>query len=317
MNPRRLERTDEDVPRKLPNVEREARRAALARRLTGLRLVGELDVSHALTDLATTIYDNDVLQYIPLAKCTKRDQEVLGTKKAADWKDYVADTTSTRKLGLAWQRRALAMDIAGMCPYEVQMTVIDRFMELLDNDIDGISVTVAQTIKADEMLFVETAKLCRAGIKCSPGVSPIGDCLLQVFETQRIQLLLTPRDAPQRQRQKPTASVPKVEQPNPAQPGNPKKRRGNHQQPNGTKQEHLATVPTKGKGKGKSPNMPQAMIGTCTPKYNGVNLCFGYNLKTCPHNVEPGTSCPRGLHACAKLRNGTACGGEHAFSDCR
>ena len=317
MNLRRLERTDEDVPRKLPNVEREARRAALARRLTGLRLVGELDVSHALTDLATTIYDNDVLQYIPLSKCTKRDQEVLGTKKSADWKDYVADTSSSRKLGLAWQRRALAMDIAGMCPYEVQMQVVDRFMELLDNDMDGISVSVAQTIRADEMLFVEMAKLCRAGIKCSPGVSPVGDCMLQVFESTRIQLVLTPRDAQQRQKPKPSAPGPKVEQPPPLLPGNAKRRRGNQQQPNGAKAEHLAVVPLKGKGKGKSPSMPQAMIGTCTPKFNGVNLCFGYNMKTCPHNVEPGASCQRGLHACARLKNGTACGGEHAFSDCR
>ena len=80
----------------MPNLEREARRAALAARLPGLRLVGEMDVSHALVDLCSTMRDDDVVRYVPLNKCTKRDQEVLGIKKAADFKDYVADLSTTR-----------------------------------------------------------------------------------------------------------------------------------------------------------------------------------------------------------------------------
>ena len=90
-----------------------------------------------------------------------------------------------------------------------------------------------------------------------------------------------------------------------------------NKQTNAAKQENLNNKGT-GKGSGKAPTMPQAMLGTCAPKTEaGVNICFGFNLKTCPHRVAVGTSCPRELHACAKLKNGFACEGEHAFTDCR
>ena len=223
-----MERTDDDQPRKLPNVEREARRSALAGRLPGLRLVGELDVSHALVDLVTTMRDDDVFRHVHLTKCTKRDQEVLGIKKASEFKDYVADLGSTRKFGLAFQRRALAFDMADVCPYETQMIVIDRYMELVD---DG-RATMEQIMRADEMLSIELAKVCRTGIKGRHGVSHVGDNIERVFEMQRIQLMLVPM-----QRQPAGPVRPKIQDgpAKPDQPGpNPRKRPRNNRLPNNT-----------------------------------------------------------------------------------
>jgi hypothetical protein len=313
MNLRRLERTDDDQPRKLPNIEREARRKALAARLPGLRLVGELDPSHAIVDLVTTMRDNDIYHHVPLNKCTKRDQEVLGKKKSSEFKDYFADLGSTRKFGLAFQRRALAFDIADLCPYETSMTIADRYMELIDEE----SVTMEQVQRADETLSVEIAKHCREGIKGRTGVCPIGDVIEKIFESSRIQLTLMPT---QRQQANPGAGggrpkpAPKeLAQPNP----NPRKRQRNNRPRNDEKVLPKATTSGKGDGKTREHAMPQAMLGTCGSKTTDEqNICFGFNLKTCPHKVQPGTRCPRGLHVCAKLKQGKACGGPHAFTDC-
>ena len=82
----------------------------------------------------------------------------------------------------------------------------------------------------------------------------------------------------------------------------------------------------KGKGAGKDGkrtfSMPAAMMaGGCTPFRTGAGgatepLCFGFNLGTCDSGVAPGEKCRRGLHLCAKLVNGAACAGKHAFSAC-
>ena len=312
----------------MPKLERESRRRALAARLPGLRLVGELDVSHAIVDLCSTIWDDDVVRYVPLNRCTKRDQEVLGVKKAQDFKDYVADTSTTRKFGLALQRRCLAFDIAQLCGYEEQMTVVDRYMELLDGDATaGIgTVSMAQIIRADEALFVELARVCRDGVKGAPGApSPIGSNIERIFESQRIQLLLVPSTRArelglQTERPQPRNTPPPLGPEGPlAGKGRRANRRNNRNDPAAPKPkvEPAAADTGKGKGKGKSPSMPAAMLNTCTSKTSGgQSLCFGFNLKSCPHNVRAGERCQRGLHGCAKLKNGVACGGPHAYTDC-
>ena len=147
------------MPRKMPRIEREARRQKMDARLVGLKLEGELDVSHALFDLVMQVKDDDALAYVPLIRCTKRDQEVLGKKKAIDFKDYEADVATIHKLYKAFQRRALAFEMAELCLYETQMLVIDRYMEIMDmQPIDNHDrVTIGQILDADEATFVEMA----------------------------------------------------------------------------------------------------------------------------------------------------------------
>jgi hypothetical protein len=208
--------------------------------------------------------------------------------------------------------------------------VIDRYMELLDGDVTaGIgSVSMAQIIRADEALFVELGRTCRAGVKGSPGVSPIGDNIGKIFESQRIQLLLVPSSQKrelnlQTERPQPQPRIYPADLPGPGE-GKRRRGRGNNRGdgapgPQKPKVEPAATVGVKGKGKGKAPALPAAMLGTCTNKTgDGQNICFGFNMKSCSHagHVQPGARCPRGLHACARLKSGVACGGTHAFSDC-
>ena len=77
----RLEKRDDDPPRKLPAIEREDRKERLQKNLGfGLKLSGENEPSHALVDLAVEMVETDALKRVPFEKCTSRDQELRGEK---------------------------------------------------------------------------------------------------------------------------------------------------------------------------------------------------------------------------------------------
>ena len=82
----RVERRSDDAPRLLAPLEREARREEQRKRLVGLTLTGELEISDALMDLVVQISETNRLRYIGWELCTKRDLEVLGVKLDPVWK---------------------------------------------------------------------------------------------------------------------------------------------------------------------------------------------------------------------------------------
>ena len=262
--------------------------------------------------------DDDAFRHVPLSRCTKRDQEVLGKKKAESFQDYEADITTHHKLEKAFQRRALAFEMVEICTYEAQMAVVDRFMELLDEaPLDAHDrVAVKQILAADEAISLELAKRCRTGIKCAPsGKMPLAENFLAVFETQSVQLRLVPHRRTGGQQDKQgdaggnASKAPKGGGKGQAKgqgkttgaPPTPPPKRGGKKA--GAKRAGGATLP------------PQ-MVGTCTAKTKqDVPLCFGYNTNRC-NAVQAGQRCQRGLHGCAKLVNGEACGKAHPYSEC-
>ena len=77
----RVESTDSDVPRRLANAERSARFERQKTALVGMTLVGELEPSYGLIDLAVSVYEANVWTHIAWDTCTKRDQELQGVRK--------------------------------------------------------------------------------------------------------------------------------------------------------------------------------------------------------------------------------------------
>ena len=61
---RKTEPRQEDVVDKLPPAETESRRKALAERLGGLTLEGELDPSHRWLDLAHALFEENVVRFL-------------------------------------------------------------------------------------------------------------------------------------------------------------------------------------------------------------------------------------------------------------
>jgi hypothetical protein len=345
----RLERTDDDPPVKLPNAERESRRKALVSRLDGLTgLDDDLDISHALQDRVVQIWTDNQLRYIPLSACTTRSQETLGTKKAADYKDYVADLGGERKIYRALQRRSLALEFAGLVKYEVSMKVIDEYFRLFDLPPPSSaydSVSLEQIYLADQELWVEIARLARAGIRMDDGgVKPVEMHMPTVFASQRVQLHLTPLQ--RTHRLPPAASPPGVTakvEPKPPGTGKSAQKRLKRSLALAESEKRARTdrdsaaarianafaapkdEPGRGKGAGKADgkrvaNLPPTMRAACVGKIDRdgrmTSICFGCNLEGCP-KAKWGASCDKGFHGCAKMKsNGAACGGAHKFSDC-
>ena len=67
--------------RKIPLAEKKQRREDQLARLSGVAMVGELDPSHALLDLANQMLETGSIVWLAPSKCSKRDDEVqMGLK---------------------------------------------------------------------------------------------------------------------------------------------------------------------------------------------------------------------------------------------
>ena len=68
--------------KRVPPAERDARMLNLKQRLNGVLIEGHSEPSHMLLDLATQLYDQNVLRYIPLEKCFSRLTELTFSNKS-------------------------------------------------------------------------------------------------------------------------------------------------------------------------------------------------------------------------------------------
>ena len=73
----KVDRRDEDAPRRLAQAERASRHEEQKGRLTGLDLSGELEPSNALIDAVYQLHEDNALKYVRWEVCTKRDQEMM------------------------------------------------------------------------------------------------------------------------------------------------------------------------------------------------------------------------------------------------
>eukprot|EP00435_Cladocopium_sp_Y103_P071872 s116_g38.t1 len=83
--------------RRVPAAERDARLVNLRRRLAGVLIEGHSEPSHALLDLATQLYDQNALRFIPLEKCYSRCSisQLIAADKAA-WSTLIEKNVKPR-----------------------------------------------------------------------------------------------------------------------------------------------------------------------------------------------------------------------------
>ena len=143
--------------------------------------------------------------------------------------------------------------------------------------------TMKQLEQADRKLFVVLGENTREGIKATANGRPIDAIFEKCMQSSEVLSLLQPRPV--------AAGKPEREAPKPSAE-RPLKRPRFDSNVKGT---------NKGKGKGSNnARVPHELlalgeVSAATPK--GVRLCFGYNLKRCPHPVDK-QKCGRGLHCC-------------------
>ena len=82
----KVERTDVDAPRKVPNAEREARKDALRKKLAlTVQLDGDLEPANCLIDRVIQMIEEGVLEYIAWEDSPKRDQELAVAPSRKRW----------------------------------------------------------------------------------------------------------------------------------------------------------------------------------------------------------------------------------------
>ena len=350
---RRIESSNDDAPRKVPNLEREERREKLAARLIGVDMDSEeLNCSNALIDLAIAIYDADCLTYVGPEKCTKKDLELRGVNRDPVFvpdaagvmrmksvrEDPCAPLESQFALQFAFRRRALAFEMGDLLKFELHELLIAKLVSSIMRDpLPGYArVSVEQALRADVVAFRVMARLTRRGVKRDAhNARPLDAALPLALKDDEFLQALAPLQSKSggggsgdngKRRTEGEASE------RPAKRSRAERRRESiskaanelasrsAQKGGGAKGAGSGKAGSKGGGKaaGSEARLPRELIGkAASTTQDGKRLCFSFNLRGCP-DAAAGGQCAKGMHLCMKLSPGNtwACGGSHTFPNC-
>ena len=294
--------TDDSGPRRLAPPERAARYEKQKAKLIGVALEGELEISNSLLDEVMGMLEDDQLHYVPLERCTKRDQEFGGVKRDHTLKASpstgeikmagrdvgpTADLASDLKIRFALQRRSLAFDQSGLVEYEV----FERWNSLMVSHTMGAklegftAVDINQVLRADAKLFQLMGRKTRSGIRGTGATRPVEQALLMCMQDPEVLFLLMPLPS------KGNAPAPRAPVALLKSEPRPKKsaRKGSKSDSKGS-----------GKGKGESgASLFAEFVGMATKDESGVNICLMFNKAGGCKYAKPGAKCGRGRHVCA------------------
>ena len=303
----RLERKEDDGPRKLLMPERVERLERAKKSLIGITIDTQLEPAHRLVDLAVQQAEDATLRYIQLKDCLSRESELMhsksepsiefqpdGTMKLSKKQmEIKAETSGDLKVKMAMQRRALAYHIAGICSYQTLDALIQRMFSLMTKEpVKGFrAITLQQVINADREMWMLAAQEARGKNLLDPS-KPLDSVLELSFKSPETSYHLLPLpqtggkgDNAPSQREGPRGDPPLKRQfKGSGQPG-----------------------PKRAKGKGKGIDLP---AGCVSETGSGQRICFQYNWMRCNHQDKD--RCVRGLHVCWTKN----CGGKHPHGDC-
>eukprot|EP00435_Cladocopium_sp_Y103_P014134 s357_g3.t1 len=283
--------------RKLATAERVARQKAQQTRFGGLVFNPNTIPSNHLVDLFVEMVESGVLSYVKAEHCCSRAQEVeavksdptvstdasgllkLGTKQV----DPSCEANTELKLRAAWQRRNLAMDLAGLATFDVvEQWVQFLFQQLLKDQPRGFAkISLQQILDCDKQLFILASHETMGKLSNAPDEDkPLDTIIEKLRDSNKVLQYLTPLPAarhhepPQQPANRPT-KVQKVEK------------------------------GTKGNGKGaqsgnQAPSKVQLPEGCVSHDAENKPLCFAYQNGKCRFKGAPGKRCARGFHKCYK-----------------
>ena len=295
----RIERKDDDAPKRVPMAERSERLAQLRAELSGVTIDVQLEPAHRLLDTVMQQIEDNCISFIPLKDCLSQESELLshkhettidfshdGTMRLSKrQREIKADISGDLKVKMAMQRRALAYHMAGACSYGVLDGIIARMFSLLTKEpVAGFrAVSLQQLILAEREMWMMAAQETRGQLISATG-KPLEQALVKLQDAQEVKYHLLP--LPQM-----TSNPKHDDEPDPKRV---KKGKGKHKN-------------DKGKGKGNGLQLPNGCVPS-TP--SNQRICFQYNRKRCNHQDK--NKCPRGPHVC--WRQG--CHQNHPGEDC-
>ena len=300
------------MTKRLPAAEKQSRLESQIKRLAGLRISGELAPSHQLLDVANSMVESGVIQWISPSKCSKRDDEIQANiKPAASTLQIeqatlkvaqipvatVADVGSELKLQWALQRRGIAMDQCRLLDWSLHEDWVQWLLQSLTKSVPSgfASIKLEQLIWTDQELGTVVAQQQLQSLKPVADVPALNNSFLKLTTDPRITMFLLPLPTMQ---QKAPPAAPKAPPSNRTTPapkatGNPNKRRKMTRAEKNCPEE-LKKYNLKLEGKG--------------------NICWSFNMGSGCSNSTSGTpaKCMRGFHVCAHCHKPG-----HSVSTCR
>ena len=301
----RLERRDDQAPRKMCLPER-VQRLKLARdELTGITIDAAFEPSHRLTDICLQQCEDQSISYIELHDCTSREWEISNRKRDSAIEFQVDGTlrmtkkeqrvhhepTGEHKIRTAMLRRALAYHLVGAASYQVLERAITKLFSYLSREpVRGFrAVSLQQIVFAEKQMWIEASLATVGKVLDTAAPKPLNEAIIAAMDSPEVKqflmfLPLAPETAT-------SGSSAKREAPK-ADSGPAAKR------PKGK---------GKGGGKNKGPAIPAGCVAVLS---NGDRVCFAYQRCRCVKQKE--AECQKGKHLC--WREG--CHGRHPGSEC-
>ena len=206
----RLERKDDEAPRKLLMPERVERLERAKKTLTGITIDSQLEPAHRLVDAAVQQAEDATVRYIPLKDCLSRESELMhsksepaieflpdGTMKLGKKQQEIhAETSGDLRVKMAMQRRALAYHIAGICNYQALDALVQRMFSLMTKEpVKGFrAVSLQQIINADREMWMQAAQSARGKSLLDP-TRPLDEILEKAFHAPETSYHLLPLPA--------------------------------------------------------------------------------------------------------------------------
>ena len=203
----RLERKDDDGPRKLLMPERVERLERARKALVGVTIDTQLEPAHRLVDAAVQQAEDSTVRYIPLKDCLSRESELLhsktepsiefqndGTMKLSKKQQEIrAETSGDLKVRMAMQRHSLAYHIAGICSFQTLDALIQRMFALMTKEpVKGFrAVSLQQVINADREMWLITAQEARGKVLTDPS-KPLDAIIEAAFKAPETSYHLLP-----------------------------------------------------------------------------------------------------------------------------
>ena len=298
------------MSKRLPAAEKQSRLESQMKRLSGLRIVGEMAPSHQLLDLANSMVESGIITWISPSKCSKRDDEIQANIKPSSSTlqieqatlkvaqvpvTTVADVGSELKLQWAMQRRGIALDQCRLLDWSIHEEWVQWLLQSVTKDVpSGFAVVkLEQILRADQELWTVLAQQQLQTLRPNNDVPALNDAFKKLTTEPRITMFVLPlpTSAP-RPPAAPKATPGPKHTPAP-KPGNPNKRRKTTRAEKNCPEE-LKKFNLRLEGKG--------------------NICWSYNLSAGCSNSTTGTpaKCMRGYHVCAHCHKPG-----HSVANCR
>lgn len=314
----RVESSADDTPQKLPPQEKDARLRVLQRAITGFEITGVYEPAHCVIDAYAQMVSDGAIRILPLSRCISREQELHSVKNDRSvitlegqqlhvrnkGSEATADISTELKVHMAFIRRGLALEMAGLASYRVHERVIRELMIHLTRDPppNFRAPSLEAVLRADKLLWTKVAERVKSDLKVDEhGQLPVDIALQDLHMQADILFHLLPVPLSH-------ASASKSSKPSSPPASGPSPSKSDH-----AKKSNNGNKTKKNVGKSRT-KMPAGLHMFKPVNAKGMRICFNYNL---PHGcnldcetVDGVFKCSRGVHSCIK------CGASHSYTSC-